>query len=45
MSENLQIDFEWNENIDVINYDVDGYEGCFVECDLEYSEELHDIHK
>ena len=45
ISENLPYkDFEWIENIDIMNYDVDGNKGCFVECDLEYPDELHDLH-
>jgi len=29
--------FEWIENVDIENYNVDGDKGCFVEVDLEYS--------
>ena len=36
--------FEWIENVDIENYNVDGDKGCFVEVDLEYPKELHDLH-
>ena len=37
-------EFEWIENVDVVNYNADGDKGCFLEVDLEYPSELHDLH-
>jgi hypothetical protein len=39
-------DFEWVEMTvdDVIQYDCSGEKGCFVECDIDYPEELHNEH-
>ncbi len=37
-------EFEWIENVDVVNYNTEGDKGCFVEVDLEYPKELHDLH-
>ena len=39
--------FEWVENFDdkfIKIYNSDGNKGCYVECDLEYPVELHDLH-
>ena len=37
--------FEWKENnIDVLNFDCEGDTGIFVEVDLNYPKELHDLH-
>jgi hypothetical protein len=39
--------FKWIDNVDINfikTYDVDNNEGCFIECDLEYPKELHDLH-
>ncbi len=39
-------DFQWQEGLteqDIVNY-VEGDTGYFVECDLEYPQELHDKH-
>jgi len=41
--------FRWGteeevEQFDIESFDVDGDLGCFVECDIEYPEELHDVH-
>jgi hypothetical protein len=39
--------FEWVNNVDVNyvkNFDSNGEDGIFVKCDIEYPEELHDLH-
>jgi hypothetical protein len=37
--------FEWKENnTDILNYDCEGDTGIFVEVDLHYPKELHDLH-
>ena len=40
-------DFQWRENMNneqVTEYDCSGENGCFVECDIEYPEHLHEQH-
>ena len=39
--------FKWINNFDerfIKNYNANGDKGCFVECDLEYPAELHNLH-
>jgi hypothetical protein len=36
-------EFEWINDVDIMNYDVDGDKGCFVERNLEYTKE-YDLH-
>ena len=39
--------FEWVNNVDVNyvkNFDSNGEDGIFVKCDIQYPEELHDLH-
>jgi hypothetical protein len=39
-------DFRWSKltKDEISNYNADGDEGCFIECDLEYPEELFNLH-
>ena len=43
-----QSDFKWSDERDhqvlIDKYAENESEGCFVKCDLEYPEELHDLH-
>jgi hypothetical protein len=39
--------FEWVKIFDdkfIKNYNANGDKGCYVECDLEYPKEIHDLH-
>ena len=39
--------FEWVKNFDdkfIKNYNANEDKGCYVECDLEYPKEIHDLH-